>query len=323
MQITNDFGLSLSVAAWLVDDSYDHNHDPNTFSTTELLKSTRQIVLSKRIKSKDTVMDVSSLIASTIGNAIHDGINSTWMQHYVQALHKLGHSAKIIDKIRINPKPEEVVPGIIPIYAEQRTHKILGKYTVSGKYDFIGNGKLEDFKSTTTFTYVKKSNDLKFQLQGSIYRWLNPEIITDPEMLIQYIFLDWSKNKVTKDYPPSRILAYPIQLLPIKETEIWLANKLIAIEENMNIKEPKLPECTAEELWRSASVFAYYKNPQKTTRSSGNFNTYHEAHAKLVADGSVGTIIERTGQVRACAYCNGYDLCTQKDAYLADGSLVL
>jgi len=84
-----------------------------------------------------------------------------------------------------------------------------------------------------------------------------------------------------------------------------------------------MPACTAEELWQTPSVFKYYKNPEKTLKSSGNFDDYYLANERFVQDGSVGLIVEVKGQVKACAYCAAFEVCKQKDAYLANNSLVM
>ena len=326
MQLTNENKLSISVAAWLASDDYDHDSDPNTISTTGLLKSVRQIVLGSRVKSENIIFDITENVASRFGTAVHDAIEKAWKpKNYPKSLSRLGHSQAVIDRIRVNPKPAEVTKDIIPIYMEQRAKKTLGKYTVSGKYDFVGNGTLEDFKTTSVFTYITKSNDEKYRLQGSIYRWLNPTIITDDVMTIQYIFTDWSKLQVSirkKDgYPPYRMMGEPIQLMPLADTEQWLVDKLALIDKYMKYTECDLPLCTPEELWQKESKFAYYKNPAKTARSTANFDSYAEAQHRLVQDGAIGIIHERKAPVKACNYCGAFDLCTQKDAYLADGSL--
>ena len=49
MIITNNHGISLPLAVWLLHDDYDYVKDENYISATSLLKSTKQIILSKRI----------------------------------------------------------------------------------------------------------------------------------------------------------------------------------------------------------------------------------------------------------------------------------
>jgi len=321
--LTNKYGLNLSIAVWLATDNYDHSYDPDEISATSLIKSPRQIALARRNSIPGTE-DISNKIASTIGTSIHDSLEAAWKQNYIKAMRELCYTEDVIHKIKINPDPITVTPDDIPIYIEQRVKKKVGKYTISGKYDFIGNGQLEDYKSTGTYTYVKKTNDEKYMQQGSIYRWLNPEIITNDTMLIQYIFLDWKEFNVSqKGYPPSKILSYPIKLMSIEETDTFIKNKLDVISSLDTTIEAELPLCTPEDLWQSDSVYSYYRNPAKTKRATKNFNTFHEAHSHQLSLGGGGLIVEKPGRIKACSFCGVRDMCSQKDTYIANGSLIL
>lgn len=138
------------------------------------------------------------MVQSRIGSAIHDAIERAWTTNHVEALSLLGYPNKVIERIRINPDPKHVTEDIIPVYLEQRANKQVGKYIISGKFDFVGDGRVEDFKSTSTFTAINNTNDEKYILQGSIYRWLNPQLITKDEMAIQFIFTDLTSRESTQ-----------------------------------------------------------------------------------------------------------------------------
>ena len=164
---TNVNEIPLSMAVFLVTDDYD-GESPNEFtiSVTSLLKSTRQIILSKRLEG-DTLIDISSLISSRMGSAYHKAVEVAWLNNHVNAMKALGTPNKVIDKVVINPT--EVKQGEIPVYLEQRVEKKYGRWTITGKYDLIVNGTLEDIKSTKTYTYMKQTNKDKYALQGSLY----------------------------------------------------------------------------------------------------------------------------------------------------------
>jgi len=336
MKYTNVEGHSLSVAVWLVTDDYIQNPYPGKahLSATGLLKPERMIILSQRANAKKTTaseMDISMNIPNHLGSAMHSSIQRAWETNYKKALLDLNYPKGMVDKVRINPTPEnlKVNPDIIPVYMEQRASKEICGYIIDGQYDFIGDGTLEDFKSTGVYGFMKNDaydDQLKI-LQGSIYRWLNPDIITSDHMLIQYTFTDWSKldSKIRKKkgYPQSRIVPKKFMLMPVQETESWVRQKLNTVISLQKTPEPDLPLCTAEELWRDKPVFKYYKNPDNRKRSTANFEDYHEAHARLLKDDSVGVIVDFRGKVRRCGYCDAYDLCTQKDQYIADGTIQL
>lgn len=324
-QYANVSAVPLSLAVFLATDNYDHNDDPNTISATTLLKPIRQIVLSSRVPQEDAVVDLMQMVASRMGSAIHDAIERSWKDNHNNALGALGYPKRVIEKIRINPTKEELTEDTIPIYLEQRAFKKVGRFTVSGKFDFVGEGRVEDFKTTSTYTAVNNTNDDKYIQQGSIYRWLNPDIITKDEMAIQFIFTDWSKAKAMQDpnYPQNRIQQRIFKLKSVQETQAFVERKLSQIEQHWNSEEDELPQCTDEELWRSEPVFKYYKNPEKTARSTKNFDNRHDAMLRYVEDGSVGLVKEVPGQVTACKYCPAFSICSQKDALIAAGDLIL
>lgn len=322
---SNVSSVPLSMAVFLATDSYDHNPDPHTISATSLLKPLRQLILSSRIDQDDSPVDLAQMVPSRMGSAIHDSIERAWLTNYEGALAQLGYPKKVIEKVRINPKPEDLQDGLIPIYLEQRSHKKVGKWTVSGKFDFVGDGRVEDFKSTSTYTAINKTNDDKYIMQGSIYRWLNQSMITKSEMAIQFIFTDWSAAKARADqnYPQSRIQQRILPLKSVQEIDHYVRQRLNQIEMYMNAPEESIPLCSDEDLWRSEPQWKYYKNPSKMSRSTKNFDSKQDAYLRLSEDGNVGVVKEVPGQVTACKYCSAFSLCTQKDALIASGDLLL
>ena len=316
--------IPLAVAVFLASDKYEYNDDPFTISVTTLMRPIRQIVLSSRTSKMGGLINIMGQAKSSIGAAIHDGIEDAWVNNYRVALDALGYPEKVIERIRINPKPEDLTGEVIPIYLEQRVNKQVGKWTVSGKFDFVGEGIVQDFKSTSTYTYTSQSNAEKYPLQGSLYRWLNPGIITEDYMLIHYIFTDWKAGlSWGEKYPSEPVLSQKFMMHSISETEAYVKNKLDQLELALNADEKSLPLCSDEDLWRSDPVFKYYRNPEKTKRSTKNFDNHNDAMAHQANEGNVGIVIEKPGQVKACAYCAGFALCTQKDALIASGDLVL
>jgi hypothetical protein len=318
---SNAAALPLSVAVFLATDNYDH--DSTTISATTLLKPLRQIILAKRVAPEDGIVDVGDLVQSRLGQAVHDGIERAWINDPSEALRKLNIPAQVIKRIKVNPDPATINEDEdIPVYLEQRSSREILGVTVSGKYDFLAGGVIEDFKTTSTFTFSNQNKTDDYQLQGSIYRWLNPTTVTEDYMRITFIFTDWKAGQAFGDnYPPHRIVPQIIPLLSIEETETFIRNKLMSIQQYMDADEADLPYCTPKELWRDAPVFKYYKNPEKRTRSTKNFSNQAEANQKLAADGHVGIVVEVPGTVKACKYCPAFSVCTQKDQLIADGSL--
>jgi len=325
-RLTNNTGIPLSIAVWLATDEYDHIADPFYISATTLIKSPRQIILGMRsVDMQKATQDIAGSMPRAIGNAVHSGIENSWSKHYKTTLAMLGYKQAIIDRIRINPEPSELTSDVIPIYMEQRAFCKVGKFTIGGKFDFVGDGILDDFKTTGVFSYTSGSNEWKYKLQGSLYRWLNPELITGAHMNIQFIFTDWSKKdsiiQKAKGYPATKIFQHKILLMSVAETDVWVNQKIALLESLEYTPEAELPLCGPDDLWQDEPIYKYYKNPLKKSRSTANFATSAEAQIRWIEDGRVGVIDEVAGTTKGCLYCEAFNQCSQKDALIANGSL--
>lgn len=320
---TNQTGLPLPIAVWLANDTYDR--EAAGLSATTLMKPTRQIILSSRIPAGEGTVDISGLIKSRIGTAIHDAIESAWTNEKLhQTLANLGIPDKVIKRFKINPEVIEGGKPVIPMYLEKRSSREVLGQKITGKFDFIADGRVHDFKFTSTFSYTSGNKDEDYILQGSIYRWLNPDIITDDMMSIIFIFGDWSKNRYLSNkekYPASQIIARDFVLLPEATVQKFVESKVNELIKCTNLKEEELPLCTDKELWRKEDTFKYYKNPSSTGRSTKNFDNYNEAYLQFIKDGSVGRIDTVKGSVQACLYCSAFTLCSQKDDLIEAGEL--
>jgi hypothetical protein len=316
----NNSNVPLSVAVYLATDTYDKHE--NTISVTALLRPLRQLVLADRVPVEDTVVDVQNLYKSRLGTSIHDGIERAWINNHKQAMIDLGYPEKVADLVKINPTAEELKqnPDM-----EQRASKEIEGFTITGKFDFIAEGVVEDFKTTITYTYSNDTKSDDHVMQGSMYRWLNPDKITAEFLRITYLFMDWVpyKLKTDKNYPPTKILPVEYKLKSLEETEAFIRGKLLAYKSLKDAPEDQLPECTDKELWRKDPAWKYYKNPEKMSRSTKNFTSKQEAYTRLAVDGGVGVIVHKPGEVVACKYCPAFLACKQKDRLIADGSLIL
>ena len=323
---TNKHDVSFALAVFLMYDDYEYDDRPNSISATGLLKPLRQIVLGQQNKELLKTVDISDLVASRMGSAIHTGCEEAWTDrtNVMKALKIMGASDDAMASIVINPK--ELKPGQIPVYVEQRTEKKILDMIVSGKFDLVLDGTLNDYKSTSVWGYIFDSNADKHTKQGSIYRWLNPDKITSDYININFIFTDWSSVKALQDpsrYPQLRVLTRKYPLWSIPETENWIANKLEAYKALADAPQDALPECTKEELWSSETTYKYYKNPQSMKRSTKNFTDKNEAIERKANDGGGGIVITMEGEVKACRYCPVVGICNQAEQLLASGRLTL
>ena len=324
---TNKDNISLPLAVWLMHDSYDYDKRDNVISATSLLKPTRALTLIQQNKGLDKTVDVMNLVSARMGSAIHAIAEEAWIDrnNITRALETLGMS-NLDSKIIINPKKGSFYEeNYIPVYVEQRHEKEVDDFIISGKYDLVVDGTVSDYKSTSVWTYIFDSNALKYTQQGSIYKWLAPDEITDTVIQIHYIFTDWSASQAARDpkYPQTRVITKEYPLWSIEQTDHFIKTKLKEFKECLDKSQIDLPECTKEELWESDTKYKYYKNPAKMARATKNYDTFDEAQIRLITDGRVGTVETVPGEVKACRYCEVSDICEQAQNLIQQGRLVL
>ena len=327
--ITNKAKISLAPAVWLLEDDYDYNADPYTISATTLLKPIRPIILNAQAMltagDSEHEIDLVDMIAARMGQALHDSLEHAWKKpkHLEKALELLKIPKSVRKNIIINPTKSdfEQRTDVIAIYIENRSSRKLGKWTVTGKYDLVMDGQVEDYKSTSVWGYIFDSNTEDYAMQGSIYRWLNQDKITKEKISIHYIFTDWSKVKAKQDpkYPQTRLLTKEIPLKNVHWVEDWMRQKLNKIEALIDADQSDLPLCTPEELWQKEAKWKYYKNPANITRATKNFDNERDAQALYMDHGSVGKIVHIPGEVVRCKYCSSIEKCEQAAGYIKSG----
>jgi hypothetical protein len=325
---TNYGDISLTLAVWLAaDDGYDYDYDPKSVSATTLLNPLRCIVLSRRVQAKQAAgtTDLEDLVQARLGQAVHTAAEVSWMYSRDKAFANLGIAQKAIDRIVVNPDKEDD-PDAIYVYIEQRTKKEVDGWYVSGKFDFVYEGKVRDIKTTKTYNWIHGGNDKKYAMQASIYRWLNPEIITDVRCDIDFLFTDWSPLKALADrkqYPQKRIMTRTMKLMPLDETDAWIRRRIFQIKTHMDLNQSSLPKCTPEELWQQPLKFAYYKKAANTARATKLYDTMAEASARNSQDGNKGKIVKRESEPKYCNYCDARPVCMQAAQFIEDGVLKL
>lgn len=319
MKITNNQDISLPMAIWLLADDYDYIDNPNYISVTTLMKPIKQIVLAQRVPAESKGFDLSDLIASRMGTALHDSIEKAINTNMPKALRLLGYPKDTISKILVNPTPEQVslVQHPIVLWTEQRTMKDVGKWTLGGKFDLVADGIIQDYKSTSAYSWMYGNRNEDHRLQLSIYKWLNQDKITEDYGIINYIFTDWMKSSAAQNpkYPPSRLMSKTLVLTEPRLIQTWVESKLALLDKYSEADEKDMPECTSEELWMSEPAYKYYANADKTDgKSTKNFDTLHEANLHR-ATKNVGIVKTILGEPKRCGYCPAFEVCKQKDRY--------
>jgi len=276
MNYTNKFNFPDYVVEWLKLDEYDY--EEGTFSATTLLQPPRVYALKKK-HYDELEMDVSDLIASRYGNAIHDSIEKAGLANCLQ---------------------------------ERRLRAIVDEKIITGKFDIMkkrGDGKyqLVDVKSTSVWTYIFNSKEEDYIKQLSIYRFLGHmnglNVVKEAEVFM--IFTDWSPSKARKDseYPQSRIQIVHLALWDIEKTRKFIAERVRLLDEASEMEESDMPECTEKELWAQKSLYDLKRNGRVVA-------TYKKKPAKML-EGSSLELAERKGEVKRCSYCNARPFCSQ------------
>lgn len=322
MKYTNTTNIPLPLAIWLASDSYMYAKTANEISATTLMKSPRYIIATRRamfpeqfkssLKLEPELLrtllleDISNKIASRMGTAIHSAIDQAITGNHVNALTDLGYEANVINKILINPEPDKVNKESITFYTENRMYKDILNFSISGQYDVVINGELHDIKTTSTFTYTNGLKDKDYIIQGSIYKWLNPELVTGSNIVINFLFTDWSKNYALsrEDYPKCRALGKSYELWSLDKTESYIKDKLNTINQYWEAPLEEIPCCTEDQLYSSKPVYKYYKGGYaEGKRSTKNFDTHVEATLYRGTHNNVGEIIVNKGAPFYCPCC--------------------
>jgi hypothetical protein len=254
-------------------------------------------------------------------------VENAWLDgHYREAMEALGYPREFVNRISVNPDPIALNEHDIPVYLEQRKSKAVGDWIVSGKFDMVMDGQLYDIKTTKTYTKITGSNNRDYQLQGSIYRWLNPEIIQQSTVCILYIFTDWSPLRAKAEsggpYPKFKVESHYIPLLSLQETEKYIEHKLGMLKEFEYAHQEHLPECKPEELWQDPSSWAVYKDPSNTRKASRVLSNAQDAYIWNAQNANgQGLVVERPAIVRRCSYCSAINICEQAKSLGEQGLL--
>jgi len=289
---TNKYGLDRTVVQVLEHDDYDYN--PDVLSATSLISPARQVAM-KRVYRGDLDIDVSDLIASRYGTAIHAAFECLDLKDCIQ---------------------------------EQRLTVDFGEFKVSGKFDLLRKEevgyRLIDIKSTSVWKLLM-GDFAKYIEQLSIYRYLGTKNGYDvnQEGSIFFFFTDWQSKKAKLDptYPQLRFHKLDLQLWSVADTEKFIYTRYYAIikaEELIRAGKELEIETSNEELWQRDDKFAVMKGKQK--RAVKLFDS--ELKAKMYIGEDKNMRIEARKEVaRRCSYCPCTKFCGLYKRLKKDGRM--
>lgn len=305
--------LPLPVQVWLAADAYEGKNDNTHISATTLLKDSHKIVLENQIGNELDISDegLLNMFASRRGTAIHSALENVWTNDNLRnkALDALGLK-ELKERIVINKHKEN--PNQIEIWLEQRSYKTIDDMTINGQFDMVMDGQVVDYKNTSVFTYMHGSKIEDYKLQGSIYRWLNPNLITDDKIKIIYIMHDWTSRdaKINPNYPQMPIIAVDYDLYSLDYTENFIKNKI------QEIKNGGAPECVAS-LKLSDPVWQYFSKSD-SKKAAKNFTNQADANHYVMTKGK-GFIKMKPQKATGCKYCKARSICKQYADLLLKG----
>ena len=276
MNVTNVLGLPQA----LVDAVTLEKHNaPGEVSATTLIKGVKEILLTDRHWDEITV-DVKDSMWALWGTATH---------------HLL----------------EKEYDGT---FTEEKFEQKVGDLTVTGRVDCydMANEILYDYKTTSAWKIVYKNFEDWYK-QGMIYSWLlSKKGLKVNKCKFVAILRDWSETESLRkpDYPKSPVYVYEFDVTDadIKSVEEVIEQKIAQIESQKEVADDSLPECSKDERWASADVYAVMKEGRKT--SVKNFDNKEDADNLAKELGDKHYVETRPGVDKKCTrYCSCYEFC--------------
>lgn len=264
-------------------------------SVTELLKSPRQRLLSKR-HDEEIEIDASQNLWLMMGRAAHQVLKDTFNtmdRHF---------SERAEERLFIKVKGP------------------LKEWTLSGEFDLLYHDGhslvLADYKVSSTFgfTLEKKNGMVKpeWEAQTNIYRWLlHKHGVEVGRLEIGGIMRDWVRSKAERDpsYPQRPIVVVEVPMWPIEEVESFVNERVRVHQESDLLPDDLLPLCSPTERWERDESWAVYNGKNK--KAFRVFDNPHEADA--CSKEINGKVEHRPGVSARCIkeYCFGQPWCSQ------------
>jgi hypothetical protein len=288
MIITNKFNLPQTFVNVLKRPTYSKGK--SNISATELISSPR-IVQLRKLHAEEIEQDVSEMVWSIFGTAIHGVLEHGKDDHHL---------------------------------VEERLHATVDGWSISGAIDLQivnedGTIAVNDYKTVGAWSVMNEKID--WELQLNIYAWLVRHVkkVEVTELAIVAIIRDWSRRDagIKQGYPDAPVKVIPVQLWPFEQQQAFI-EKRIEIHSNALFDletGDELPHCTSEEMWEKQTTYAVKKIGGVKARNV--CDTADEAQAKVAEYGKEYEIEVRPGERTRCAnFCSVSKWCNQYQDYL-------
>lgn len=295
MKITNNMNLPQPFVEACKRDEHPR-FGMDTFSATELLKGTKEILLVRR-HWNELEQDAADMVWLVLGKAVHKVFEGHEGEYDI---------AEARGEVEITVGDEKIrVSGAWDLYDSIK--KIIHDYKTTGvfSYQMHANGSNDDWRDQTRI-YWYILNEIGFRVN---------------EAHITVILKDWSKTKAKMDrtYPqkPVQKIIYrfsqPDDLIDVRK---MLSDKLEEIKAFQNVPDDEIPPCSKEERWERDEKWALMKKGRKSAVKL--FNSEVEAEFVLEGLSNDHYIVYRPGTPTKCLdYCVACDHCSFYREYMA------
>jgi len=280
MKFTNKHSIPPTLVRLLTKERYEGAGD---ISVTTLIGPPQINVLRKK-HEEDLEVDVSNLIYSVMGTAIHSLLEECEDE---------------------NDLAEERL--VIPITTP------LGTLELSGKPDLLDSkGNLRDYKVTSGWTVRHGEAKEEWEAQLNIYKWmLEQSGHKVKRLVIEAIIRDWSPSNALRidGFPKCAHQSCYIRMWSKDKVENYIQNRMMLHQQALageNI------ECTPEERWAKPSQYAVMKKGRKSALKLFDEFSVVEAHSMAMSLGAGHSVDFRPGEnIRCEKYCDCKNFCPQ------------
>ena len=267
--ITNKYNLPDAIVKLVEGDNYEYKK--NRYSVTELLNSTKEIILRRRYGDRITE-DVSDHINMLFGTAFH----------------KLFETDEVGSELKVEVAVSDSV--------------------LSGRIDNYDRYTVIDYKTAGVWK-VKKEDFSDWEKQVLIYSWVLTKLGNYVAYGKIIAFLkDFSKSRKEFDseYPEAQIYVhnFKISTQMFEETEKFILNKIKEIEFYIDAPNKDLPEPTDDELWKIPDKYAVMK--RSSSRAMKVCDNINEAQLYMI-EKKADYIEVRKGAYKKLEYDKGLE----------------
>jgi len=313
LEVTNNNNLPLESVLFAIYNhtQYDGKHDDHSLSASDLMQPIRKTLYKLRYPVTD-IRDVSTMMSSAKGTSHHSSMEEALIAYNEE--HKDN-------------------PYILEKRSQVTVDSETGEWTISGKFDMIspadekGKRTIKDLKHVSGYAYSKLLEEMenleslpieealqrfptytKFQLQLSIYAYLNPAINLNPWGDILFML---SSKVGFGSSPVDFTVRFPLFPKPIIDAFIRRRVTQIATHQIGNT----LPLCTdVDRGYKPASykLLRVNKSGKQATVRGSKFDNYADFAEFVRTKGKPGDeqqITEATYSL--CDYCNHKNICDQ------------